>query len=859
MSPNPLVDPREGPELPDSSRARGSVDLQLSAGAALVSGSIAYYLASQQCELASELVCWVCLPTLFSVGRAQPQRGTEKRAMALPSVNRLPESSGSGNTSDLSLWLVALGITTCSVFKAETGIVVALLPALTPMLAIGHKYLRPGVPLPAVSSTSPFSPFTESISGFTLASIFAIITLSEWDLFAYGISAVPVVFLFVAYMLLTPQANKHSWFRGIDFTTTVRPLSFRIAFILVIILGTETYLFGFPNISPMGTVIVGLAKALAWYFASQLAHYSWLAASLTGTFSLLASRDPFAQQTDTRALMNVVASLIVLGQTICLLPNSAKPRLKLWVVALVPVLPYLANLAAIRAQQSSTIVHTGKHPVEALVKEANSHFNSMLQNQSTTYATAHAEYQRRYGFEPPPGFKNWYQFAQSHRSPIIDEFGIISEGIRPFLRLSGKEILETMSQIYNAPGHELWSCTMSGPLAKTKCSHHSRTNDRHNAAFFDNITASLPVQLDLKFLLNHLDEPAVIIPPPSQEPSKPKISNLRRQPAYGELTKFCPSGQSKTNREGRQLETYGLPFVTDRKSTMDVCTHAEYGDMHGLFLAPESLRLTEGLVPVLSNGAPNVFGDILYPSTAYMEERFRYHSTNDVDWDVKQNNLYWAGSTTGGYGSKTSWRNLHRQRFVTLAQNLVPARSRSYSYLQEKNGDGEITLATTPFLNSRHYDVGFARTLQCDAEACNAERKHFKRKPWVSGDRPFQSRLVFDLDGNGISGRYYKLLASKSAPLKQTLFREWHDDRLVPWVHYIPVSQGMEELPELVFYLTSTPSGRQRAKEIAEQGRRWFAEAFREVDVAIYMYRLFLELARLQDPERPAWEIAGAE
>lgn len=42
-------------------------------------------------------------------------------------------------------------------------------------------------------------------------------------------------------------------------------------------------------------------------------------------------------------------------------------------------------------------------------------------------------------------------------------------------------------------------------------------------------------------------------------------------------------------------------------------------------------------------------------------------------------------------------------------------------------------------------------------------------KPLASKDEAFHSRLVFDLDGNGISGRWYRLLASKSAPLKQTL------------------------------------------------------------------------------------------
>jgi hypothetical protein len=156
------------------------------------------------------------------------------------------------------------------------------------------------------------------------------------------------------------------------------------------------------------------------------------------------------------------------------------------------------------------------------------------------------------------------------------------------------------------------------------------------------------------------------------------------------------------------------------------------------------------------------------------------------------------------------------------------------------------------FLNRKLYDVSFTNIFQCNRKACRDQRAYFDVKSWADKDKALQSRLVFDIDGNGISGRYYKLLASNSTPLKQTRLREWHDDRLVPWVHYVPVSQGMEELPELVLYLTSTKSGQRKAKEIADQGREWFSKAFRDIDLTIYMYRLLLELARIQDPNREA-------
>lgn len=573
-----------------------------------------------------------------------------------------------------------------------------------------------------------------------------------------------------------------------------------------------------------------------------------MTASVASTFSLLATRSPFAQKTDARAFMIVVASLISLSQTLYLLPKPAKAKVALWALALMPLLPYFADLAAIRLAQSSALEHIDKHPVEVLIREAKTDFDVLLRNQSNTFPAAYAEYQRRYGFDPPRGFEEWYKFAQAHQSPIIDEFDIISDGIAPFLAMSGKEVLERMIQVYDQPDHELWSCAMSGQPVQTQCSHHGRENDRNNADFFNRITGRIPSSLDLKFLLNHLDEPTVIIPPQSQQANKPIITNVGGQRAWEALTKYCSSRKTTSPDRKAPIETYGLPFVTNRKSAVDLCEHVEYSEMHGFLAMPESLRLTEGLVPVLSTGAPSTMGDLLYPSSAYVEEdRFRYHEEQDMDWEKKQNNVYWAGSTTGGHAREAQWPRLHRQRFVELAQNLKP---RWFSYLRER--DGVIRRVASSFLDGRLYDVAFANVLQCDAKACREQRQYFDTKPWADGDRQFRSRLVFDLDGNGISGRYYKLLASKSAPLRQTLFREWHDERLVPWVHYVPVSQSMEELPELVFYLTSTASGQKRAKEIAEQGQQWFSQAFREIDVVIYVYRLLLELARLQDPERPA-------
>lgn len=179
--------------------------------------------------------------------------------------------------------------------------------------------------------------------------------------------------------------------------------------------------------------------------------------------------------------------------------------------------------------------------------------------------------------------------------------------------------------------------------------------------------------------MSHLDEPRVLIPPPPEEGGSNNdtthftLTDFAGKPTWDAITKFCTSRKTAASTStANTVETFGLPFVTEPPSAMDLCPHPEYRSLHGLFMSPTSFRLIEGLVPVLTAGSPSTMGDLLFPSPAYVEPEFRYDETKDMEWDKKRNNLYWAGSTTGGVAKDGRWRDFHRQRFVKLAQNLCP-------------------------------------------------------------------------------------------------------------------------------------------------------------------------------------------
>jgi hypothetical protein len=129
------------------------------------------------------------------------------------------------------------------------------------------------------------------------------------------------------------------------------------------------------------------------------------------------------------------------------------------------------------------------------------------------------------------------------------------------------------------------------------------------------------------------------------------------------------------------------------------------------------------------------------------------------------------------------------------------------------------------------FDVKFTNIVQCDTDDCADELpNHFPVGPGEDMSASLGSKLVIDLDGNGFSGRFYRLLRTNCAVLKQTILREWHDDWLVPWMHYVPVSMAMGEVGEIVTFLTRDERGHAVGQMIAKEGQKWANKALRLED-----------------------------
>lgn len=121
--------------------------------------------------------------------------------------------------------------------------------------------------------------------------------------------------------------------------------------------------------------------------------------------------------------------------------------------------------------------------------------------------------------------------------------------------------------------------------------------------------------------------------------------------------------------------------------------------------------------------------------------------------------------------------------------------------------------------------------------------------PVVSSEEVSHYKYAIDVDGNGWSGRFHRLLWTKHLVIKSTILPEWYTDRLQPWYHYVPAKVDYSDLYNIMTFFAGGINGSQShdhlAEGIAEQGRQWARTHWRFEDMAAYMFRLILEWTRL--------------
>ena len=580
------------------------------------------------------------------------------------------------------------------------------------------------------------------------------------------------------------------------------------------------------------------------------------------------------------ALSFSTASILSLAQGAYSLPSSsvAARRRVFLALAVVPVLTLYASLAT--SFRSEFQLLPSVHPIQHLAAENDAKFYQILSRQSQTLDEASAEYQRRYQRQPPPNFDKWFLKAKDDGFLLIDEFDTMMAALEPLWGVSPADIRGRVEYALNVSHMSMIRFAITDhQLSYSMENFAAWMADQMYGWFDQEVLNTLP---DMVFAVNTRDEPKVVVPHDilanvlnDVQPPIPGIDHdmsqrvefmeVGKQNAWDAMSISCPADSPARGFEHpaspspATLSDFG--FLLNVTMSKDVCQFPELRDLHAMLLSPESLSMTHSLVPVFSQAKISCFQDLLYPSPWYAAkyDMLEYQEDEDQDWDDKENVVYWTGTNTGGHSTMENWRLFQRQRLTLLATD----HNRPITLLKrglQPHGTNNAPRQAQNWqpVNSTIQEISHAfrmrisAVIQCEQDACDDQQSVLGVGPELKDDinASYETRYNLDVDGNGFSGRFYRLLRSKSAVLKQTLYKEWHDDWLIPWVHYIPVNMDLDDLPEIIRYLTQEPEGQALGKKVAEGSRDWASKVLRKEDMVLVFWRLLLEYGRILNDDR---------
>ncbi|KAL0942431.1 capsular associated protein [Colletotrichum truncatum] len=565
--------------------------------------------------------------------------------------------------------------------------------------------------------------------------------------------------------------------------------------------------------------------------------------------------------------------------------------------------------------------------IDWLIHDARARQDAVLRKRSRTLHNAAQRYRERRGRHPPPGFQEWFRHATETNAIVVEEFfDRIYDDLRPFWALDAKTITsqanagEYVVRVRNgtatgegdAEGKEPWLDLWT--------------------ALVSEFAKHLP---DVDMPINYMQEPRILVPWKQKEKyvaaeekgrkmllknkatsdfkglasvdaargkpySRGWTSGDRRK--YWDLVRESCPGDSPSSKVPAATDlslpptlpySWQAPFsrqgyVQNFTSSQDPCVQPHLRSLHGTFVEPLNVNTTKDLIPIFGGSKLRVNSDILIPGAMYLSDDPAYTGgdSHGPAWPDKLNRLVWRGIGSGGLTQSDNWMHFHRQRLVEMLNgttvsgmeaNDVRAMTFNMPPLERYNTTRRREKRLGEFL-SGFADVGFTHL------SCGPSHDRRKECDWLAPHlsvvnatpmaEQFSSKFLPDADGYSFSGRFRAFLLSTSVPLKATVYTEWHDDRLVPWLHFVPLDNTFQDLYGVLDYFTDgddeaptrwdvhkvlgkKSKGDDAARWIAEQGKTWAEKVLRREDMRLYVWRLLLEFARLCDEHRDTLAYVG--
>ncbi|KAE9390089.1 hypothetical protein BT96DRAFT_1002581 [Gymnopus androsaceus JB14] len=522
----------------------------------------------------------------------------------------------------------------------------------------------------------------------------------------------------------------------------------------------------------------------------------------------------------------------------------------------------------------------GVHPIFELIDQAEKEWKEKHRKASSSLDEAVAEYRRRYRRSPPKGFDEWWDYVQAHDVQLPDEYDQIYHDLEPFWGLEPRELFALQAERELAKDSYTIGKNAQGKLDILGTSFNEGRYDdliRHGQMIVEllkNIEDLLPSfratfsPHDSPYLMTDYVVKSTLLEAASTKSyigknDLPSIHHL------GWRSACHPESLARLidfDLDGPQPPKPEKTFIHNHRQSMDPCLHPSLFWLHGQFLSHEyGPDPNPAMIPEFSSCTTTLHHNIRIPTPYGWIEDILPRS-DDPDFDEKvDERLLWRGSNTGIFHSSDyRWQNSHRDKLVRYVSEL----NGTIDYLvppkpgYEDQPLGPSQTARKARINPATMDMGFVeKPSQCREPTCNLMEQIYDYKKMQSIKDAGNYKYVFDVDGNGWSGRFKRLITSNSLVFKSTIFPEWFTDRVAPWVHYIPIQVDLSDLYDSLIFFRGDAYGEggheELARKIALQGREWSKTYWRKEDILAYFYRLFLEYTRLMSLDREEMTFQG--
>jgi hypothetical protein len=287
-------------------------------------------------------------------------------------------------------------------------------------------------------------------------------------------------------------------------------------------------------------------------------------------------------------------------------------------------------------------------------------------------------------------------------------------------------------------------------------------------------------------------------------------------------------------------------------------------NLHGFLMSPGTIPefgiSPDELVPIFSRSKISGYNDILFPGPwDYLNVEDA--TLNDKIFSELSNTLIYRGELE--YGSMyQEWRGHTPQRLAHLVNNVNS--TKLIPMLLPANEPDKFVYENVPakeLAGLLDVDVALIECPGCKSKEYEDQVREVGVKSIMDDKEMFHHRYLFTAGGPSESLSLINHLRSNSVPFRSSIFRYWYDERLIPWLHYVPIDGRLQAVHSTLAYfagLKGKVNGRDvempqkfsQASFIAGQGKKWAEKALRREDAEVYLFRLLLEYGRVVDDRR---------